>query len=136
MKKNEDITLDDMKSEADIECSGFIDEQVNNMLTIVKQYESENDYWFTKYYQIPSFCFFTLGAMAACEDDNIWIKPWEEIPEHVKTGTIKLLESTINKDVWNLFKDKKDLAFRLFGYGTHQANLDRDYDLDEEENLI
>ena len=124
MNKSEDVTLDDLKAAAGAEHADFMDKQVNNMLALVKEHESEQDYWFVKYYLTQSFAIFTMGAMAANINENAWIKPWEKTSMKLKQGTIGMLKTMVGKDVWELFKDKEDLAFNLFGYGTHQVQTD------------
>ena len=123
MKDFENVTLDDMKSGVNEQIGGFMDEQTNNMLSLVKEHESEQDYWFVKYYLMPSFCIFTMGGMAAQINENAWIKPWEGVSEDLKEQTIDMLKDMTNKDMWELFKGREELAFRLFAYGTHQAQL-------------
>ena len=124
MKKAEDVTLEDLKTAAGTEHADFMDKQVNNMLALVKEHESEQDYWFVKYYVAQSFAIFTMGAMAANINENAWIKPWEKTSIELKERTIEMLKTMVGKDVWDLFKDKENLAFHLFGYGTHQVQTD------------
>lgn len=125
MRDFENITLDDMKSGVNEQIGGFMDEQTNNMLSLVKEHESEQDYWFVKYYLVPSFSIFTLGGMATLINENAWIKPWEGVSEDLKEQTIDMLKDMANEDMWKLFKGREELAFRLFAYGTHQAQSDK-----------
>ena len=125
MRDFENVTLDDMKSGVNEQIGGFMDEKTSNMLSLVKEHESEQDYWFVKYYLMPSFCIFTMGGMAAQINENAWIKPWEGVSEDLKEQTIDMLKDMTNEDMWKLFKGREELAFRLFAYGTHQAQLDR-----------
>ena len=133
MRKAEDITIDDLKTAAGTEHADFMDEQVNNMLALVKEHESEQDYWFVKYYLAQSFAIFTMGAMAANINEKAWIKPWEKTSMKLKESTIEMLKAMVSKEIWELFKDKEDLAFHLFGYGTHQVQTDQTAARMEEE---
>ena len=123
MSKFEDLTLDELKAAAG-EHADFLDEKAQAMLSMVKQYETEQDYRFVKYYQAPAFAIFTMGAMAANMNANAWIKPDQEISDSLKESVKGMLGTMMNKELYAIFKEREDLAVRLFGYGTHQVQTE------------
>ena len=125
MKKVEELDLNDFKSLTDERTAGFMDEQVEKMLALVKQYETDEDFWFVKYYTAQAFSIFVSGAMAAQVDENIWFNPDEGFLEDMKRKTIGFIKDIYSKDLMSLFEGKEELMFRLFAYGTHQENLDK-----------
>ena len=133
MKKKEDFTLDDLKAVADKETAGFMEEQAKNMLAWVKEYESEEDYWFVKYYLAPCFSVFILGAMAVNINEEIWFKPQEEVSEELKSQTIDIIKTSLPEEIQNIFEGRDDLLFRLFAYGTHQVQSEMEEFYKEQE---
>lgn len=135
MKKIEDFTLDELKEVAGEEHASFMDEKAKDMLDLVKKYESEQDYWFVKYYLAPSFAIFTMGAMAANMNENAWIKPDQEISDKMKKSVKGMIGSMLNKELLAIFKDKEELTVRLFAYGTHLVQSEMEEARKEEERL-
>lgn len=134
MGKFEDNTLDDIKKHANEDTAEFIDQMSNEMLELVKQYESEQDYWFVYYYLAQSFSMFTLGATAANINEDFWIEPGKEYSKTFKARVIKMLKEMSCDEVWDIFKDREDLACRLFGYGTHLVHAEiEEYKKEEEK---
>lgn len=135
MRKIEDFTLDELKEVAGEEHASFMDEKAKDMLDMVKKYESEQDYWFVKYYLAPSFAIFTMGAMAANMSENAWIKPDQEISDKMKKSVKGMIGSMLNKELLAIFKGKEDLTVRLFAYGTHLVQSEMEEARKEEEKL-
>ena len=135
MRKIEDFTLDELKEVAGKDQADFMDEKAKDMLELVKKYESEQDYWFVKYYLAPSFAIFTLGAMAANMNENAWIKPDQEISDKMKKSVKGMIGSMLNKELLAIFKDKEELTIRLFAYGTHLVQSEMEEARKEEERL-
>lgn len=135
MRKIEDFTLDELKEVAGKDQADFMDEKAKGMLDLVKKYESEQDYWFVKYYLAPSFAIFTLGAMAANINENAWIKPDQEISDKMKKSVKGMIGSMLNKELLAIFKGKEELTIRLFAYGTHLVQSEMEEAHKEEERL-
>lgn len=133
MGEFEDNTLDDIKKHADEDTAEFIDQKSNEMLELVKQYESEQDYWFVYYYLAQSFSMFTLGATAANINEDLWIEPGKEYSKSYKARIIKILKSMSRDEIWDIFKGREELACRLFGYGTHLVHTEMEKYKKEEE---
>lgn len=132
MKKVEELDLNDFKSQTDEKTAGFMDEQAEKMLALVKQYETEENFWFVKYYIAQAFSIFITGAMAVQVGEDIWFNPDEGFTEDMKRKTVGFIKDMYNKDLTSLFEGREDLMFHLFAYGTHQANLERLEDLEKE----
>lgn len=135
MRKIEDFTLDELKEVAGKDQADFMDEKAKDMLDLVKKYESEQDYWFVKYYLAPSFAIFTMGAMAANINENAWIKPDQEISDKMKKSVKGMIGSMLNKELLAIFKGKEELIVRLFAYGTHLVQSEMEEARKEEERL-
>lgn len=133
MRKIEELTLEELKAAAGEEHADFMDEKAKGMLELVKKHETEQDYWFVKYYLAQSFAVFTMGAMAANINESAWIKPDQEISDSMKKSIKGMLGSTLSKDLWAIFKNKEELAIRLFGYGTHIVQIEMEKIRLEEE---
>ena len=119
-----EVDIDDMKSGTDEHTARVIEEKSNKLLEIVKEYETEENYWFVKYYLSQCFAIFTMGGMSACMNENAWIKPDEEIDEAMKKNILNLIANFINKELLAIFDGHEDLLVRIFGYGTHCAQMD------------
>lgn len=133
MRKIEELTLEELKAAAGEEHADFLEEKAKSMLELVRGYESEQDYWFVKYYLAQSFSIFTMGAMAANINEHAWIRPDQEISDNLKKSVKGMLGEMLHKDLWTIFKDKEDLAIRLFGYGTHLVQTEMEETRKREE---
>ena len=121
MKSFKDIDLDDLKVGINEQYANFMDQQYANMLSFVKQYESENDFWFVNYYAAQSFTIFVLGGMAANLNEKLWINPEEAKKYPLKDEIMNIIKMQANKDIWEIFNGREYLTYKLFAYGTHQV---------------
>lgn len=122
--KIREIEMDELKDIPGGPSSKFLDETANDMLKFVEHYESKEDYWFVKYYEAACFTVFSMGAFANLEGNRFWIDPDKPIDEDRKKKVMNLLSTMISKDIWNTFKGREELAFRIFAYGTHYVRED------------
>lgn len=125
MKRKEDIKIDDLKDKVNEEVGQFIDDKVAEMLSYIKQYRSEEDYWFVKYYEDPSFVIFAMGLMA-CEVAGMrsLYEPGQDLSEEFKKEIQHGLEMFTNKDVLKIFEGREELAVYLFLFGAYQRYRD------------
>lgn len=121
-----EIEMDELKEKVDGTTSAFMDESLKDMLRFVEHCESKEDYWFVKYYEAACFAIFTMGAFVNLENNRFWINLDKPIDEERKKNVMNLLSTMISKDIWNTFKGREELAFRIFAYGTHYVREDEE----------
>lgn len=132
IKPIKEIDIDDMKALTDDDTANLIEEKSGKLLALVKEYETEENYWFVKYYLSQSFGVFTMGGMLVCINENVWIKPGDEIDETLKRLILDKVKRIVHKDIQEIFEGHEDLMVRIFGYGTHCAQLDLQQDCNED----
>ena len=132
IKPIKEIDIDDMKALTDDDTANLIEEKSGKLLALVKEYETEEKYWFVKYYLSQSFGVFTMGGMLVCINENVWIKPGDEIDETLKRLILDKVKRIVHKDIQEIFEGHEDLMVRIFGYGTPCAQLDLQQDCNED----
>ena len=125
MKRHEYADIDEIKEDQNEATLQFIDMELAKMHNLVQQFETQEDYWFVKYYEPACFSIFTPGIVTAKElDDLCWMAPDQIIDKEKIETALEFLKCFLKEEIWALFQGREELVFRLFKYGTYQRHLD------------
>lgn len=119
-KKNvKEIDMDDIREGVGEQLTGFLNERCEILMNHIQNTETNEDYWFAKYYEAACFSLFTIGIMINIQGVHLWLKPDTELTEEQEEGLQNCLKETLNEEVWGIFAGHEKLAIRIFSFGTH-----------------